>query len=166
MPPTVIAAAREQPDRAREAARRHLARVDQDLRALEAERRDAVARSAPRSPSRRRSCAAREESVREREETFRRRLDAKLDDQLRDARREIDTVIEELKARATELVEQAARRRGAGISTGEAGAVRADARAALERVVGRLEDAATVPGASGAPCRDRAARARSSRARA
>jgi DNA mismatch repair protein MutS2 len=77
--------------------------------------------------------------VREREETYRRRLDAKLDEQLRAGRREIDTIIEGLKARTTALSDQAARRAAASISTGETGAARADARAAIEQVVGRLK---------------------------
>ncbi|HKC57032.1 MAG TPA: Smr/MutS family protein, partial [Vicinamibacterales bacterium] len=69
----------------------------------------------------------REESVREREETFRRRLDTKLDDQLRDARRRIDEVIDELKNRAPRLV-----------NTGETGAARSEARAAVDQIVGRV----------------------------
>ena len=55
-------------------------------------------------------------------------------------RREIDSIIEGLKAKTTELSQQAARGRAAGgMSTGEAGSARADARAALEQVVGRLK---------------------------
>ena len=68
-----------------------------------------------------RKLRGREESVREREETFRKRLDNKLDDQLRDARREIDRVIEELKTRAPRLV-----------NTGETGTARSQARAVVE----------------------------------
>jgi DNA mismatch repair protein MutS2 len=91
---------------------------------------------------------AREAALRDREDALRRRLDAKLDEQLRDARREIDTVIEGLKTRAAELTEKASRRlvaapdriRAAGISTGETGAVRGDARAALDAIVERLKD--------------------------
>jgi DNA mismatch repair protein MutS2 len=77
--------------------------------------------------------------VREREDTYRRRLDAKLDEQLREGRREIDAIIEGLKARTTALSDQAARRAAAAINTGETGAARADARTAIEQVVGRLK---------------------------
>ena len=59
-------------------------------------------------------------------------LDAKLDEQLREGRREIDAIIEGLKAKTAELTQQAARRSAAALNTGEAGSVRADARAALE----------------------------------
>ena len=123
MPPTVIAAARSNLTEEQKQLADHLARVDEDLRTLEQERRRASRSSAPRSPSRRTKLRGREESIREREDTFRRRLDTKLDDQLRDARREIDRVIEELKRRAPAPREYGRRpaRRGA------------DARAAVDQ---------------------------------
>jgi DNA mismatch repair protein MutS2 len=93
---------------------------------------------------------AREESLRDRETALRRRLDAKVDEQLRQARKEIDTVIEGLKARAAALSEQAAVRlrsgekvRAAGINTGDTGTVRSEARAALDDIVARLKDGGT-----------------------
>ena len=148
LPPNVIAAARENlSDREKQLAE-HLARVDQDLGRLEAERRTLAKERAALADTER-TLRSREESVREREDTYRRRLNAKLDDQLRESRREIDTIIEGLKAKTNELSDQAARRVAASISTGEAGSVRADARAALERVVGRLKTG-TEPGHSGA----------------
>ncbi len=138
MPASVIAFARENlSDREKQLAE-HLARVDDDLRRLEADRRT-LAKERAALVDTERALRSREESVRERENTYRRRLDAKLDDQLRDGRREIDTIIEGLKAKTTELSHQAARRAAASLNTGEAGSVRADARAALERVVGRLK---------------------------
>jgi DNA mismatch repair protein MutS2 len=148
LPPSVIAAARENlSDREKQLAE-HLARVDQDLGRLEAERR-ALGKDRAALADTERALRSREESVREREDTYRRRLNAKLDDQLRESRREIDSIIEGLKAKTSELSEQAARRAAAGISTGEAGSVRSDARAALERVVGRLKTG-TESGRSGA----------------
>ena len=148
LPPNVIAAARENlSDREKQLAE-HLARVDQDLGRLEAERRT-LAKDRAALADTERALRSREESVREREDTYRRRLNAKLDDQLRESRREIDTIIEGLKAKTNDLSDQAARRAAASISTGEAGSVRAEARAALERVVGRLKTG-TEPGRSGA----------------
>jgi DNA mismatch repair protein MutS2 len=144
MPPAVVAAARENLTEREKQLAEHLARVDHDLRALEQERKQAIAERIAVADAERR-LRAREESVREREEAFRKRLDAKLDDQLRLARKEIDTVIEGLKTRAAELSQQAAVRlksgekvRAAGISTGDMGTVRGDARAALDEVVERL----------------------------
>jgi DNA mismatch repair protein MutS2 len=113
--------------------------VDEDLRRLEAERRGVAQERMAVAESERR-VRAREESVREREATYKRRLDARLDEELREGRREIDTIIEGLKARTAELTQQAVKRAAASaVNTGETGAVRAEARAALDRVVGRLK---------------------------
>jgi DNA mismatch repair protein MutS2 len=156
LPREVIAAARENLSEREKQLAEHLARVDDDLRRLEQERRQVAKERAAVAESER-SLRSREEAVRQREDTLRRRLDARLDEQLREARREIDNVIAGLKARATELSEQAAVRlrfgeklRPAGLSTGETGAVRADARAALEAAVRRLRGgaAATTPAAA------------------
>ena len=154
MPKSVIASARENlGDREKQLAE-HLARVDDDLRALERERKETVSQRLAVAEAERR-LKAREDAVRDREEAFRKRLDAKLEEQVRAARREIDTVIEGLKARAAELSQQAAVRlksgekmRAVGISTGDTGAVRADARAALDDVIGRLKGGTGTTGAS------------------
>jgi DNA mismatch repair protein MutS2 len=144
MPPAVVAAARENLTEREKQLAEHLARVDHDLRALEQERKQAIAERMAVAEAERK-LRSREESVREREDNFRKRLDARLEEQLRSARKEIDTVIEGLKTRAAELSQQAAVRlksgekvRAAGISTGDMGAVRGDARAALDEVVERL----------------------------
>ena len=135
MPPSVVAAARGNLTEEQKQLADHLARVDTDLRALEQQRRE-VSRERAVVAESERKLRNREASVREREETFRRRLDTKLDDQLREARREIDKVIEELKTRAPRLV-----------NTGETGAARAEARAAVDSIVGRvgLDTGATSP---------------------
>ena len=132
MPRTVIAAARDNlTDREQQLAD-HLARVDRTLHGLEEEKRQLAHERATIADAERK-LRTRDENVREREARVRRRLEARLDDQLRGARREIDTVMEGLKARAAEL--RLSRRSGA-MTTGETGALRADARAAIDRVVG------------------------------
>jgi DNA mismatch repair protein MutS2 len=143
LPPPVIAAARQQLSEPEKQLAEHLARIDEDLRQLEQERRQ-IARERARVAESEKQMRAREASVEEREEKVRRRLDAKLDDQLREARRQIDAVIEGLKARAAEMSERAAVRlkaggtiRAAGLSTGEVGEARAEARAALDAVAAR-----------------------------
>ena len=147
MPPAVIAMARENlSDREKQLAE-HLARVDEDLRKLEQDRRD-VGRERAAVGEAEKKLRSREDAVREREETYRRRLDAKLDEHLREGRREIDAILQGLKARTAELSDQAARRAAASINTSETGAARADARAAIEQVVGRLKKG---PGAPLAP---------------
>jgi DNA mismatch repair protein MutS2 len=145
MPSSVIAAARQNRTEPEKQLAEHLARVDDDLRKLEEERRGVVKERMAVAESERK-LRSREDALREREERVRRRLDAKVDDQVREARKEIDAVLEALKARAAELSQQAAVRlksgdkvRAAGISTGDTGAIRSDARAALDRVLDRLK---------------------------
>jgi DNA mismatch repair protein MutS2 len=140
MPPAVVAAARGNlTERERQLAD-HLARVDSDLRKLEQERR-AVGRDRLALVDAERKLQAREGAVREREEASRTRLSAKLDAQVRDARREIDAVIDGLKARVAELTEKATRSATA-VNTGVAGAARAEAREALEAAVQRVRSGA------------------------
>jgi DNA mismatch repair protein MutS2 len=144
MPARVIAAARENLGEGEKQLADHLARVDDDLRKLEQERKQVAAERMALAESERR-LRTREEALRDRESHFKKRLDAKLEDQLRDARREIDAIIDGLKARASELTEKAGRRlrsgetvRAAGITTGDTGAAKSDARAALDQIAHRL----------------------------
>ncbi len=146
MPPAVVRAARANlGDREKQLAE-HLAKMDHDMRSLEHERR-LVARERESVNDAEQRLRLREEAIRQREETLRQRLDKRLEEQLREAKREIDAVIEGLKARAAEMTAQAARLVTHTISTGDAGAARSDARAAVERVVDRLREmsAATAP---------------------
>jgi DNA mismatch repair protein MutS2 len=121
----------------------HLARVERDLQALDHERRlaareregltDALAR-----------VHAREQEITSREEQFRRRLDERLEERLREARREIDALVKTLKDRTDQLAEQAERRlanRGPGLSTGDTGSLRAEARASLDGIAERVRSA-------------------------
>jgi DNA mismatch repair protein MutS2 len=154
MPGAVIAAARENLTEREKQLAEHLARVDHDLRALQQERKQTTEDRMAIAETERR-LRTREESLRQREETLRKRLDAKVDEQVRVARREIDAIIEGLKTRAAELSEQAAVRlrsgdkvRAAGISTGETGAARTDARAALDGVLARLKGGGPEPAPS------------------
>jgi DNA mismatch repair protein MutS2 len=127
----------------------HLAKIDQDLHALEHERR-LVAREHQMLGDAETRIRAREEGLRQREDAAKRRLDEQLDERLRQARREIDRIVDELKRRTGELAEQAERRalkQAPVISTGDAGAARAEARAAVDAVVTqvRLSGGETAP---------------------
>ena len=144
MPKPVIDAARGNLSEPQKQLADHLARIDDDLRNLEQERQH-ITREHMAVAERERKMRAREEALAEREERLKRRLDAKVDDQLREARKEIDSVIEGLKSRAAELSDRAAVRlnaggkvRAAGVSTGDVGAVRAEAREALDRIGGKV----------------------------
>ncbi len=135
LPPDIIASARQYRSVRETQLAEHLAKVDQELRALEHERRLAAREREQLAESEGRF-RAREDNLRLREEQARRRVEVQLEDRLRDARREIDAVVEDVKRRAATLVSQAARRasEAAPIPTGQTGAVRAEARAALDRV--------------------------------
>ena len=120
MPANVIAAARENLTEREKQLAQHLARVDDDLRALERERKQATTERLAVAEAERK-LRAREAAVRDREETFPKRLDSRREEQVRAARKEIDTVIDGLKARATELSQQAAVRLRSGEKTRVAG---------------------------------------------
>jgi DNA mismatch repair protein MutS2 len=102
---------------------------------------------------------SRELEIRNREETFRRRLDERIDERLRDARREIDAVVASLKARSEALVTDASR--GARlVTTGDTGSARSEARAALDAIAERVRrgepaaaSSASAPAVAGPPSR-------------
>ena len=87
----------------------------------------------------------REQDLRNREETFRRRLEERIEERLRDARREIDAVVEALKARTDALATDAERRTARLIPTGDTGGARAEARAAIDAIGERLRARTSQP---------------------
>jgi DNA mismatch repair protein MutS2 len=115
----------------------HLAKIDRDMRDLEHEHRLAVRERETLEAAEGR-VRQREEALKQREETFRRRLHEELEAQMRVARREIDDVIAGLKAKTDALAHQAQSSMGRAVTTGDTGAVRSDARAAVESVVKRI----------------------------
>jgi DNA mismatch repair protein MutS2 len=115
----------------------HLAKVERDMQALEHEKR-LLAREREMLNETSAKLQGREHELRNREETFRRRLDERIEDRLRDARREIDQVVEALKARTESLAADASRRAARLVPTGQTGAARTDARAALDAIGERL----------------------------
>jgi DNA mismatch repair protein MutS2 len=157
MPLPVVSAARGflSDDQKRIAA--HLARIDAQARALESDR-SRLQRERRTMEDTTAKLAERERSLAEREERFARRLNEKLDDRVRQARRDIDQVIAQLKDRSEALIEQVSvRSRATGVSTGETGAARTEARDAVEQIVARLkqDDASSAgsarPGTSAPP---------------
>ncbi len=137
LPSSIIDKAREHRSAREAQLAEHLAKVERDLQALDHDRRLAAReRSALEEASAK--IQSREQDLRNREETFRRRLDERIEDRLRDARREIDAVVDALKVRTDSLAAEAERRAARLIPTGETGAARADARAALDAIGERL----------------------------
>ena len=132
--PTVVAAARENLSAREAQLAEHLAKIDRDMRALEHEHRLATKERETLHQAEARM-HQREDALRQREDTFRKRLNEELETQVRHARREIDDVIAELKTKTAAIAHEAGRQT---VSTGDTGAVRTDARAAVDLVAKRL----------------------------
>jgi DNA mismatch repair protein MutS2 len=114
----------------------HLARVDDDLRRLDADRRQ-LAQDRQQLAAAHHQLAADLRAVEDRETSLKQRLTTRVDAQVRAARAEIDTVVQDLKSKASELSRTAATRTSVGrvgLSTGETGELRAKARATVDRV--------------------------------
>jgi DNA mismatch repair protein MutS2 len=130
--PSVVAAARENLTAREAQLAEHLAKIDRDMRALEHDQRLASKERETLQAAETRM-HQREDALRQREETFRRRLNEELESQVRQARKEIDDVIADLKAK-TAAIANAPRL----VSTGDTGTARSDARAAVDSVAQRI----------------------------
>jgi len=148
LPGTIIEQARAQRTAREAQLAQHLAQVERERQGLEHEHR-LVARERQMVEETQKKLHGRELELRDREETFRKRLDQRIDERLREARREVDTVVDALKARASSIAADADRRAARLVPTGDIGSARADARSALEGVEARLRD--SVVGGSASP---------------
>ncbi len=137
LPPAIIERARAHRSEKEALLADHLARVERDMQSLEHDRRLA-ARERQTLAEATAKLRSREEDLKNREEIMRKRLDQKIDERLREARREIDAVVGRLKARTETMATQAERAAARLIPTGETGGARADARAALDAIEDRL----------------------------
>ena len=138
MPQQVIAAARGYLSDDQKRLQAHLSRLDAQARALESDR-VRLERERRTFNETNAGLSKREQSLAEREEVFKKRLNERLDDRLRQARRDVDAVIDQLKEKSEAIAEKVSLR---AINTGETGAARADARAEIDRIVGDLRHAA------------------------
>src|SRR5258707_1570235 len=105
--PTVVTHARQNLSAREAQLAEHLAKIDRDMRALDHEHRIA-AREREEIEAVGARMRHREDALRQREETFRRRLNEELDTQVRQARREIDDVIADLKAKTAAIAHEGA----------------------------------------------------------
>jgi DNA mismatch repair protein MutS2 len=127
--------------------------VDAQARALDTERRK-LERERAGLAEQNQALRQRESAVAEREGRLAKRVNEKLDDRLRQARKDIDDVIAQLKEKSETLIEQAsARAARAAVSTGEAGSARAEAAAAVNRIVEGLRQPGAGPAAPAEPAR-------------
>lgn len=152
LPDTIIDAARAQRSERERQLAEHLARVERDAQALDHERR-LIARERDVLAETSSKLQSREADLRNREETFRRRLNERIEERLRDARREIDAVVEALKARTESLATEASQRAARLIPTGDTGAARTAARAAIDAIGERLRSGQPAAASTSAPVR-------------
>jgi DNA mismatch repair protein MutS2 len=138
LPAPVIAAARQYVSTREAQLQDHLARVDDDIRTLEREKA-ALARERQALRTSQSDLQERERSMREREEQFRRRVTDRIEDRVREARREIDAVVADLKKRTSVLADRVTRQPATPrLTTGDAGAARLQAQAAIDEVAQRV----------------------------
>jgi DNA mismatch repair protein MutS2 len=146
MPAAVIADARARRSGRESQLAAHLDRVDKELAVLDQEKlktqkeREGLA-------AERKALVDRESRLAEREAVLKRRMDDKLNERLREARAEVDKVVADLKAKAQHAAGQAETRLkdGRGLTTGDIGQLRADARGSLgqiEAAIGSTMDSA------------------------
>ena len=99
--------------------------MDDDLRALERDKA-ALARERQAIKAAEAEFREREEALQEREEQFRRKVNDRIEDRVREARREIDAVVADLKKRTSVLADRVTRQPAAPrLTTGDAGSARA-----------------------------------------
>ena len=137
MPASIIDQARAHRSERESQLAEHLARVERDMHALDHERRLAAKERQLLEETAAR-LQSREHDLRNREETFKRRLDERIEERLRDARREIDAVVAGLKVKTDALASEAERRAARLIPTGQTGGARAEARAAIDAIGEKL----------------------------
>src|SRR5215213_6009907 len=131
MPHPVITAARGYLSDDQKRLQAHLSRLDAQARALESDRvkLERERRSFNETNA---ELSKREKALAEREDVFKKRLNERLDERLRQARRDVDAVIEQLKEKSEAIAEKVSLR---AINTGETGSARAEARAEIDRIV-------------------------------
>jgi DNA mismatch repair protein MutS2 len=136
MPASVVADARARRSGRDSQLAAHLSRVDQQIAELERSREllDAERRALAGDRSR---VLDREAKLAEREAVLKRRLDDRLNEKLREAKSEVDRIVGQLKQKADALADRGQARAASHqpvLSTGEVGALRSEARAALGAV--------------------------------
>ena len=123
----------------------HLAQVQADLQRIENDTRE-LGDSRRRLRAEQEQLAADRLALEERDAQSKERLRAGIDRHVRAARREIDVVVRQLREKAATLEQRVSARAGTGrvgLSTGDTGALKVDANAALRRVA----QTATTPSA-------------------
>jgi DNA mismatch repair protein MutS2 len=147
LPATIIERARAHRTERESQLAEHLAKVQRDVQTLDHERR-LVTRERETLTESTTKLHARELELRNREDTFKKRLDERIEERLRDARRQIDSVVDALKGRTGALAADAERRAARLVPTGALGSARSEARAAVDAIGERLRGGSAAPDAA------------------
>ncbi|BCS35622.1 endonuclease MutS2 [Luteitalea sp. TBR-22] len=119
-----------------------MAKLDRELQSLDHERR-LTAQARLQAETAERQLRLREEQLREREAQFTRKLEQRLNEQLRDARAEVDRIVTDLRQQAAAL-EKKQQKQIAALPTGVVGDLRVSARGALDAVADRVREGGAV----------------------
>jgi len=121
----------------------HLAKIDTDIRNLEHEQR-LVGRERESLAESELRLRTREQTLKEKEDRVRQRVDEDLESRVRTARQEIDRIVDDVRKQVERLNAEAARRaqHGDQMPTSEVGTAKADARAALDQLADRIRESA------------------------
>jgi DNA mismatch repair protein MutS2 len=147
LPASVIEAARARRSGRESLLAQHLERVDRELAVVDRERAQ-IARDRDAMAAERQRVLEREARLTEREAVLKKRFDDRLNEKIREARAEVDRIVQQVRLKADAMTARAAGRgpvTATGITTGDVGGLRADAREALEAV------GTAVDGRAGAP---------------
>jgi len=137
--PSIVSSARQNLSAREAQLAEHLAKIDKDMRTLEHEKR-LVAHERETLGDTEARLRERDEALRQREETFRRRLNEELENEMRQARKQIDDVIAELKTKAASAARDLERHT---VTTGDTGSMRSDARAAVDSIVTKFSESSS-----------------------
>ena len=141
MPSSIVAAARERRGEREAQLADHLAKIDDDLRRLQADRAQ-LAKDRQQLAAGHHQLTVDRQTFEAREATLKQRLTTRLDAHIREARDEIDSVVQGLKSKASQLARAATDPSSGGrvaLSTGDTGELRAKARADLDRIATEVE---------------------------
>ncbi len=138
LPRPVLAAAQAWRSDTEARVSEQMAKLDRELQSLDHERR-LTAQARAQAEAAERQLRARDEALREREAQFTRKLEQRLNEQLRDARAEVDKVVADLRAQAAAL-EKKQLKHVAPIPTGVTGDLRVSTRAALDAIAERVRE--------------------------
>jgi DNA mismatch repair protein MutS2 len=155
LPQSIIMSARQQVSTRDAQLQHHLARVDDDIRALDREKA-AVVRERQAMKAAEAEFRERDQALKDREDQFRRKVTDRIEDRVREARREIDAVVADLKRRTSVLADRVTRQSMTPrLTTGDAGSARLQAQAAIEEVAERLRAGVDMPSPPQEPAEQR-----------